>query len=115
RLQQDERTGPVFAEGWEVKVVDLSRVVAFQPFVVSEHAEERFADIVPGDLRSLASVTLPIPSAETLPVTFDQTKGCWVLSSANPNLRVCGHFGGPLQPGAPPAFGFVVATLPSLV
>src|SRR5713226_830874 len=37
-----------------------------------------------------------------------------MFASANPNLRVVGHFSGPVEAGAPPAFGFFVS-VPALL
>ncbi len=114
-LGQQPGSTQMLAEGWEVKLTDLARLVAFQPLVIAEQAEERVANITADDINSVATATLPIAQPEPLPAAFDQSKGCWVISSANPNLQVCGHFTGPLQPGTPPAFGFVVGVLPSFV
>jgi len=46
---------------------------------------------------------------------FDDVRHQWLLVSRSPNLRIVGHFGGQLQPGNPPAFGFFVTITPSFL
>src|SRR5579871_4390262 len=41
---------PMFSEGWDVALVDLTRVCAFQPLVFSEQAVERVQGVDPDDL-----------------------------------------------------------------
>jgi hypothetical protein len=95
-------------EGWDVKLVDLRRVVAFQPQVFSEDAEERVADTDGDDIESIARLSIPSPTPTQLPAQFDPLRPAWIFSSANPNLRVTGQFGGEVQPGTA-GFGFTIA------
>src|SRR6266516_2707750 len=113
-LRQHPAGAPYFNEGWTVGLADLRTVCAIQPHVFVDHASQRVAEVDPGDLRSLASVSLPVPSPAQLPAQFDNIHQAWVFTAANPNLRIAGHFGGPL-PGGAVGFGFVVAVLPSFL
>lgn len=110
---------PFLVEGWTVKIVDLSKVVALQPMVFWDHAQERTQDAVAGDMPALARLTLPIRSgAEPLPVQFDPARNTWMITSRNPNLRIVGQFSGPVDVGnghQMTGCGFVVTISPSFV
>jgi len=104
---------PFAAEGWSVKIADLSKVCALQPVVFWDHAVERAGAAVAGDVRSLAQITLPVPSPTQLPIQFDQTRNTWIIPSRNPNLRIIGHFAGPIE--GKTGCGFLVDVMPSFV
>src|SRR6267378_4982858 len=54
-------------------------------------------------------------SAEAaLPAQYDQVRQAWIIAGPNPNLRIVGNFGGPVQPGVI-GFGFVVSILQSFI
>jgi len=100
----------MFAESWAVALVDLTRVCAFQPLVFSDQAVDRVKGIKPQDLSAIAGVSLPVASQVELPIQFDQMRQAWLVSSANPNLRVAGPVGPfPATPGGPPVLGFGVS------
>ena len=107
------------AEGWSVKIADLSRVVALQPMVFWDHAQERASSAVAEDMVVLARITIPIRSAtETLPLQFDPSRNTWMITSRNPNLRIAGQFNAPVDVGGGQqmtACGFLVTVLPSFV
>jgi hypothetical protein len=106
----------MFAEGWSVELVDLTRVCAFQPLVFSDQAEERVQNVNAHDLASIASVTLPVLTDTQMPIQFDNVHQSWLVSSGNPNLRIVGAVGPFVQmPGAPPVLGFAVAVTPSFL
>lgn len=113
------RSGPaatMFADGWDVRLVDLARVCAFQPTVFVDSAAERTAGASLDDWAAVAEVTLPTQWRNQLPSQFDEVHQQWLLVSRNPNLRVIGHFSGPVAgPGSPIGFGFFVAVTPSFV
>ena len=88
---------PFAAEGWSVKVADLSKVCALQPAVFWDHAEERALAASVDDIQSLAAVTLPIAEPTELPIQFDQIRSTWIIPSRNPNLRIVGQFAGPIE------------------
>lgn len=91
---------PFAAEGWTVKIADLSKVVALQPMVFWDHAKERTDSAVAGDMPALAKITLPIRSGpESLPVQFDPARNTWMITSRNPNLRIVAQFSGPVDVG----------------
>jgi hypothetical protein len=115
RLRQHPQSAPFFDEGWEVQLVDLRRLCSLQQTVQSEQATERAAGLDADDVAALAALTLPEPvEGQELPVQFDETRQTWVISAANPNLRINGHFGGQIQEGVI-GFGFIVAVLPSFL
>lgn len=103
----------VLTESGTPTMVDLRRIVAAQPMVHTEDAVKRVAGLAAGDLPGIASVTLPIPPATPpgLPMAFDEAKNAYVFTSANPNLRVVGHFVSPMQVGNNlqiPGAGFLI-------
>jgi hypothetical protein len=114
RLQQEPGTQAFWNEGWAVAGVDLTQVCSLQQAVASEQAEQRVRDVDPDDVAAIADVTLPRPSTAQLPAQLDEHRNAWIVSAANPNLRITGHFGGELQPGAV-GFGFTVGVLPSFL
>ena len=110
---------PFVAEGWSVKIADLSKVVALQPMVFWDHARERTQSAVTGDMPGLARITLPIRSGpEPLPIQFDPARNTWMITSRNPNLRIVGQFSGPVDVGGGhqvTGCGFVVTISASFV
>jgi hypothetical protein len=114
RLQAQENTQAFWNEGWSVAVVNLARVCSLQQAVASERARERVREVDPDDLSAIAGVTLPQASTTQLPAQFDEVRKVWIISAANPNLRITGQFGGELQPGTI-GFGFTVGVLPSFL
>jgi hypothetical protein len=102
------------AEGWDIAMVDLERVVAFQPSVFTDTATQRVAGLDPDDLRSIAELTLPINHTAPVSVQYDELKQAYILTSPNPNLKVVANFNGPL-PNGMPGFGFGVAVAASFV
>jgi len=113
-LRQHQSSAPYFNEGWRVAVVDLSKVCAAQPSIFSDQAVERVVGVDEDSIVSLATVALPIPTPSTHAAQFDPIKQAWVFSSPDPNLRISGQFGRPIQPGVN-AFGFVVAVAASML
>jgi hypothetical protein len=98
-----------------VALVDLRRVCAFQPVVFSEQAEDRVRGIDPEDVSAVAGVTLPVSWNVELPIQFDPVRQCWLVSSANPNLRVAGPMGPIPTPQQVPVLGFGVMVSASFV
>ena len=113
KLEKDPAAAGLMGSGARVALVDLSCVLAAQPLVHVDHAEERVARIDAGDVVSVAKISLPIAQPVQLPATFDQAQKAWVLTSANPNLRLTGAGQSPTPGG--PMFGFTVALLTSFV
>ncbi|MES2178209.1 MAG: hypothetical protein V4550_10115 [Gemmatimonadota bacterium] len=103
-----------FNSGFELRLVDLTRICAIQRTVHADHAAERVQQVDADDLASIAAVTLPLPAAAHIPVAYDASKNTWVFSSPNPNLRVKGQFAGEVRPGVH-GFGFAVGFAPSFV
>jgi hypothetical protein len=114
-LRASPPAAPMWAEGWQVALVDLRRVRAFQPIVLSDQATDRVAAVDGNDLASIASVTLPLTQGEPVPVQFDPIKQAWTVISANQNLRVLGNLGPmAVSPGGI-GLGFVVVRWPSFM
>ena len=107
-LKADQESAQVLATSGEIRIVDLRRVCAAQPHVLIEDAVNRVRDFPSKDLVGIAGLTLPLPTREPFPVTFDQFKSSWLLGSPNPNLRVLGQFNTSFGPGLS-GYGFVVA------
>jgi len=91
-LNADPVGAQVLAEAGLPKLVDLSRVCAARPQILTEDASRRVEGISAGDFARLAHVTLPPPTPPQIPLAFDPIKNSWIVSSPNPNLRVVGHF-----------------------
>ena len=109
RLQANPAAVRMRQEGWEVAMVDLERVVAFQPLVFTDTAVERVASVDPDDLEAIAELTLPIDY--TIPITwqYDQLRQSYIVTSPDPNLKVLGNFNPtPQETRGMPAFGFLV-------
>lgn len=113
-LEKDTAAAGLMSTGSKVALVDLARVCAAQPLVHVDHADERVAAVNPADIVSIAKVSLPITQPIQLPATFDQIQKAWVLTSANPNLRVTGA-GQASAPNGAPMFGFTVGLVTSFV
>jgi hypothetical protein len=101
-------------QGFEIRMVDLSRTCAVQPQIHTDHAIDRVAGVDPNDLETIAAITLPLGATTALPVFFDPTKNAWLFTSANPNLRVIGNFSSGLQNGMQ-GWGFAVGVSTSFV
>ena len=118
RLQKSPAGMPYFLEGWRIRLVNLTRLISFQPAVFVDSAVERVRGLKPDGLEGLANLCLPIPAGnETLAPTLDKVKNIWTVLSPNPNLRVVGQFAGPIQGlgGGAPVFGFFLALMPSFM
>jgi len=113
-LEKDQAAAGLIASGSRVALIDLARVIAAQPLVHVDRADERVAIAQPDDLTSIARVSLPTTQPVELPATFDQAQKAWVLTSANPNLRLIGAGQGQ-APQGPPILGFSVALVTSFV
>jgi hypothetical protein len=96
-LKQAATAAPYFAEGWSIRLVHLDRVVAFQPTVFTDSAQDRVEGVEANDLAAIAAVTLPIAPPSDLAPGMNEPQKTWTLVSANPNLKVIGHFAGPIQ------------------
>jgi hypothetical protein len=116
-LRASPASAGMFNDGWSVRMVDLTRVCAFQPVVFTDSAAERALGLTGIDTTAIARVTLPLSPPDEFTQSFDPAHTSWLLSSRNPNLRVVGNFSGPVvtPQGTAPGFGFMVAILPSFM
>lgn len=118
-LRASPAAAPYFSEGWRVALVDLSRVVACQPHVLTDQVTDRVAAIDPDDPASVAALTLPTGQGEPVPVQYDPQRMVLTVVSSSHNLRIVAPFA-PIQqlPGeasSPAPLGFVVVDAPSFM
>jgi hypothetical protein len=102
------------AEGWDIAMVDLDQIVAFQPTVFTDTTADRVVGLDPDDLRSIAGLTLPVNHTAPVAVQYDALNRAYTITSPNPNLKVIGNFDDRPTDG-PPGFGFRVAVAASFV
>lgn len=116
RLRVSAGSQMFFAEGWDVAMVDLTQVIAFQPVVYTDTVLERVAQIDVSDIEAVAEFTLPTTHVSQIAAQQLPGQNVLVFTSPNPNLRVIGNFHGPVdQAGGMPGAGFVVAEMASFV
>ena len=113
RLEATPFGSQMLSEGWQIAMVDLTRVVAFQPTVFVDTAVERVSGVDPADFAAIAEITLPIDRTAPITAQYDQSKKAYVLYSPDPNLQVAAPVQS--QPGEPPMFGFAVTVANSAV
>jgi hypothetical protein len=114
-LEASPAARPMYDEGWRVALVDLSRVCAFQPSVITDQSIARVRSAIETDPVSLAAVTLPLTQGDALPVQYDPIHRAWTVSSTNPNVRIAAEVGPlPVSP-AGIALGFAVTAGPSFM
>lgn len=106
----------MFLEGWEVAMVDLTQVIAFQPVVHTDTVLERIAKVDITDIGAVAEFTLPTTHVAQIAAQQPHGQNVLVFTSPSPNLRVIGTFHGPVpQASGMPGGGFVVAEVASFV
>jgi hypothetical protein len=118
RLEKSPAAMSYLMEGWRIRLVNLTRLISFQPAVFVDSAMERARGLKPDDVEGLANLCLPIPVGnEMLTPTLDKVRNVWTVLSPNPNLRVVGQYAGPVPgvAGGAPVFGFFLALMPSFV
>jgi hypothetical protein len=99
-LRQSPAGAAMFQEGWDVALVDLARVCAFQPHVVADAAVERVENVKVDELAAIAAITLPTSPAEPPRIQFDPSKQAYMAISPNSNLRIAGTANGPAPDGS---------------
>jgi hypothetical protein len=97
-------------EGWQIAMVDLTRVCVVQHTVLAE-SDPGIGSANPDDLSALARITLPIPNEEPLSYQIDSQRNVAVLSSLNSNLRIAGFAAQQVARGT--LMGFIVETATS--
>ena len=101
-------------EGWELTIVDLTQIRAFQPIVALDDPRCDKFDVSasPPELAALCVPDVPLEGPRT---AFDERTGSWVLRGPTSNLRITGRFAGPVdgtEVGSN-GFGFIVSAQPS--
>ncbi len=116
-LRADPAAAQMFASGWDVAVVDLSKVIAFQPQVFTDSAADRMSGIDGSSIDDIARVTLPVQPPASLPILFDAARKCWHVVSRNPNLQAVAPWAGPVPTpqGLVTVIGFVLSIPTSFV
>ena len=116
QLRQNPAAAVMFQQGWDVVLVDLARVCAFQPTVVADAAIERVQDVKADDLAAIAAITLPTSAAKPPRVQFDPSKQAFMVASPDLNLQIVGPASGPAPDGSGGVvLGFTVLAPPSLL
>jgi hypothetical protein len=116
QLRQSPAGAAMFQGGWEVALVDLTRVCAFQPHIVADAAVERVENVRVDDLEAIASIALPTSPPDPPRIQFDPSKQTYMVISPNSNLRIAGTAGGPVPDGAGAVMlGFAVLVMRSFV
>ncbi len=113
-LQSHPILAKSFDEGWEIKVVDLTKLCPVQGYVFSDHPLNAVIAGAATDPLSLAAITLPVPADADLPFQFIPEKRAWVFMSEDLNLRATKDFHAKIAPGAG-TFGFLVCMMPSVL
>jgi hypothetical protein len=88
-LYAHERFRAFRDEGWEIAMVDLTRVCVVQHTVLAE-SDPKITNVDSDDLAALAHITLPIPNSQPLSYQIDSQRNVAVLSSFDSNLRIAG-------------------------
>jgi len=116
-LRADSAAAQMFASGWDVAMVDLSKVIAFQPQVFTDSAADRMSGIDGSSVDDIARVTLPVQPPASLPIQFDAARKCWHVVSCNPNLQAVAPWEGPVPTpqGLVTLIGFVLSIPTSFV
>jgi hypothetical protein len=105
-LEANPKSANIRAERGEPRLIDLTKICAAQPVIYTEDAVRRVKGIQSDDLVAIAQMTVPIPVPRRMPIAFDPTRQVWIISSANPNLRVAGNFSAEIENKR--AFGFLI-------
>jgi hypothetical protein len=105
---------PLRDEGWKIALVDLTKVCAFQPAIVSDQAVARVQTAGKDDIVSVAAITLPLTQGDQLPLQYDPVHQVWTVTSDNPNLRIAGNIAVPMTPVGT-GLGFAVVAAPSFM
>lgn len=78
----------LFDNGGNIQIADLRRIIAAQPLVFSDHAQERVANLNPNNIRDVAAVTIPIPIPKIAMGNYDEVRKTFIFTSPDPNLQV---------------------------
>lgn len=108
---------------WQLRMIDLSTVLAFQKQIMLEQIESRVATQTQEDLDGLFSLAFPDEKNEDLTAAMDYSAKSTTFTSLNPNLNIA--FQGAADvvisqvAGQPPRamkmFGFIVSIRPSFI
>ena len=109
-LYAHERFRTFRDEGWQIAMVDLTRVCVVQHTVLAE-SDPRIGSVDPDDLSALARITLPSPNEQPLSYQIDSQRNVAVLSSLDSNLRIAGFATQQVARGT--LMGFIVETATS--
>ena len=96
-------------EGWEIYIVDLTRVCVVQHAVVTE-PDARITRLDADDLPALADIMLPIPDPQPLSYQVDSLRNVAVVGSLDGNLRVVGFAAREVPRGTHMGFILEIAT-----
>jgi hypothetical protein len=87
-LRENSAAMVYFAQGFEVKIAHLDRICGFQPVIFTDSASSRVGTHDADDLVGIAEVSLPRTQPQAIRAQYDSLRKCWIIASANPNLRI---------------------------
>jgi len=114
KLREDPLLSRNFDDGWEVRMIDLTKVSPVQGYVFTDHPLHGDLQNAPCDPASLANLTLPIRPDLDLPFQYSRDQHAWIFTSDDFNLRELGNFHTRIAP-AVGSFGFLVSLAPSVM
>lgn len=101
-------------DGFDIAIVDIARVIAFQAYVRVPSIELANALLMPSDIRSVASLALSLQGQRQFSCSANPFRGSWSIDSADNNLQVIDAFREEKEPGVM-AIGFKFAIRLSLL
>lgn len=114
KLRKDPILSRSFDDGWDIRMVDLTKVSPVQGYVFTDHPLNGDVQSAPCDPASLANLTLPIRPDVDLPFQYSRDRHAWIFTSDDFNLREFANFHTKIAP-ATGTFGFVVSLAPSVM
>jgi hypothetical protein len=108
---------------WDLRMIDLSTVLAFQKQILTEEIDGRVANNTADDLVGLFRVGLPEEKNESLLTAVDQSSRAFTITSLNPNLSIMSMASAELPSSQVPGgtakqtkvYGFVITVKPSFL
>lgn len=112
QLKKNDFASQLFASGYSVALVDLSKLLALQPYTELGGPSPELKALNPGDLQAIAAMTLPLGDRLSFPVQFEPATNTWYITSHDTAMGLITNWSGMVREGIP-GFGFGVAMRPS--
>lgn len=106
-----------FPEGnWTPKLVEISKIIPFQPNVDVEYAErQRDPSLVPPNLMSAVKLCFPRKRPSALAIQVDEAQKAITVSGINPALQIVGLQGGQQNGEGPFVISLYISPGPNIV